>query len=130
MQWDNSDNAGFSKGKPWLGVNKNYKYINYASQKNDPNSILTFYKKLIALRKQIKCLIYGDFHPVYANDRIMIYQRKLNDETYTTALNFSFNKIKPPKKFASLLSGMQIISASGEKYEGLLLPWDGVLVKN
>jgi oligo-1,6-glucosidase len=130
MQWDNGDNAGFSKGKPWLGINKNYKYINYASQKNDPDSILTFYKKLIALRKQIKCLVYGDFHPVYANDRIMIYQRKLNDETYTVALNFSFNKVKPPKKFAGLLSGTQIVSASGEKCEVSLLPWDGVLVRN
>jgi len=130
MQWDNSDNAGFSKGKPWLGINRNYKYINYASQKNDPNSILAFYKKLIALRKQIKCLIYGDFYPIYANDRIMIYQRKLNDEVYTAALNFSFNKVKPPKKFASLLLGTQIVSASSEKCEGVLLPWDGVLIKN
>jgi oligo-1,6-glucosidase len=130
MQWNDSDNAGFSKGKPWLGINKNYKYINYASQKNDPDSILTFYKTLIALRKQTKCLVYGDFHPVYANDRIMIYQRKLDGETYTTALNFSFNKVKPPKKFAGLLSGTQVVSASGVKYEGSLLPWDGVLVRN
>jgi len=129
MQWDDSDNAGFSKGKPWLGINKNYKFINYASQKNDPDSILTFYKKLITLRKQTKCLVYGDFHPIYSNDRIMIYQRNLNDETYTVALNFSFNKIKPPKKFVGLLSGTRIISASGEKYEGSLLPWDGVLIK-
>jgi oligo-1,6-glucosidase len=130
MQWDNSDNAGFSKGKPWLGVNKNYKFINYASQKNDPDSILTFYKKLIALRKQTKCLVYGDFLPVYADTCIMIYQRKFNDETYTVALNFSFNKVKPPKKFAGLLLGAQVVSASGEKCEGSLLPWDGVLVRN
>jgi oligo-1,6-glucosidase len=130
MQWNDSDNAGFSKGKPWLGVNKNYKYINYASQKNDPDSILTFYKTLIALRKQIKCLVYGDFYPIYANDRIMIYQRKLDGETYTAALNFSFNKVNPPKKFASLLLGTQVVSASGMKYEGSLLPWDGVLVRN
>jgi oligo-1,6-glucosidase len=129
MQWDDSDNAGFSRGKPWLGINKNYKYINYASQKNDPDSILTFYRMLIALRRQTKCLVYGSFHPVYADDRIMIYQRKLDDETYAVALNFSFNKVKPPEKFAGLLSGTQVVSASGGKYEGLLLPWDGVLVR-
>jgi len=130
MQWDDSDNAGFSKGKPWLGINKNYKYINYASQKNDPDSVLSFYRMLIALRKQTKCLVYGDFRPVYANDRVMIYQRKLDDETYTVALNFSFCKFKPPKKYAGLLSGTKVVSASGGKYESLLLPWDGLLVKN
>jgi oligo-1,6-glucosidase len=130
MQWDDTDNAGFSKGKPWLGINKNYKYINYASQKNDPDSVLSFYKMLISLRKKTKCLVYGDFRPVYANDRIMIYQRKLDDEAYTVALNFSFNKIKLPKKYAGLLSGTKLVSASGWKYESFLLPWDGVLVKN
>jgi len=65
-----------------------------------------------------------------ANDRVMIYQRKLDGESYTVALNFSFSKIKPPKKHAGLLSGTKVASASGGKYEGLLLPWDGLLVKN
>jgi len=132
MQWDDSENAGFSKSKPWLPVNDNYKHINYASQKNDPDSILSFYKKMIALRKNNKCLIYGEFIPVYADDRVMIYQRKTeNKNVYTIALNFSSNTVKIPKKFADLFSGAQIVSASGEKYEYsksvYLLPWDGVL---
>jgi len=129
MQWNDSGNAGFTKGKPWLGINKNYKFINYASQKNDPNSILSFYKKMITIRKNSKCLIYGEFIPVFADTQIMIYQRKLEAEVYTIALNFSFRNAKVPKKFARLFSGEQIISASGEKYANGLAAWDGVLVK-
>ena len=134
VQWDDSENAGFTKGKPWLGVNKNYKCINYASQKNDTNSILNFYKALITLRKNNKCLVYGEFQPVYADNRIIIYQRKLNgenqkSETFTIALNFSSKTVKLPKKFLHLFSGKLMTSASGEKTDGFLLPWDGVLVE-
>jgi len=129
MQWNDDLNAGFSKGKPWLGINKNYKYINYASQKNDLSSILSFYKKLIAFRKNSECLIFGEFMPVYADDRLMIYQRRLEKEFFTIALNFSSRIVKPPKKFAQLFSGTYVTSASGEKWEGTLLPWDGILIK-
>jgi glycosidase len=130
MQWDNSENAGFTKGKPWLGINSNYRYINHASQKNDSNSVLNFYKTLITLRKNTRCLVYGEFLPIFADDHIMIYQRRLDGETYTIALNFSFRKIKVPKKHAPLFSGEQIASASGENWEGSLIPWEGILVKN
>jgi len=136
MQWDDSENSGFSKGKPWLGINGNYKYINYASQKNNQDSILNFYKSLIALRKNNDCLVYGEFIPVYADTNIIIYQRKLEKETYTIALNFSSRNARIPKKYAGNLSGILIASASdGMKQEeqksvSSLLPWDGVLIKN
>ena len=131
MQWDNSENAGFSRGKPWLGVNRNYRHINYASQKNDPGSVLNFYKALIALRKNSECLVYGEFLPLYADNRLMIYQRKRGDEIYTVALNFSSRTVKPPARFAGLLSQTPVISASGRtEWEGSLLPWEGILVRN
>jgi hypothetical protein len=60
----------------------------------------------------------------------MIYQRKLESETYTIALNFSSRTVKLPKKFAGLFLGTQVTSASGGKCDGSLQPWDGVLVKN
>ncbi|MCL2802206.1 MAG: alpha-glucosidase [Treponema sp.] len=142
VQWDSSENAGFTKGKPWLGVNKNYKYINYASQKDDVNSVLNFYKKLIALRKKSKCLVYGEFIPVHADDRIMIYQRKLvhesltkdrsDNEVFTIALNFSYKTVKLPKKHLHLFKAgankTQIASASGEIIRDRLLPWDAILL--
>ena len=145
MQWDNTENAGFSKVKPWLGINKNYKYINYSSQKNNPDSVLSFYKKLITLRKETKCIVHGEFLPVFADSRLMIYQRKLDEETFTIALNFSYRSVSLPKKFAPLFVGTLIanasganasgtkvsgVYASGAKPENVLLPWDGVLIKS
>jgi oligo-1,6-glucosidase len=131
MQWENSENAGFSRGKPWLGVNRNYRHINYASQKNDPGSVLNFYRALIALRKNSECLVYGEFLPLYADNRLMIYQRKQGDETYTVALNFSSRTVKPPARFAGLLSQTPVISASGRtEGGGPLPPWEGILVRN
>jgi len=127
MQWDDTENAGFSRTQPWLGVNRNYRHINYASQKNDPGSVLNFYRALIALRKNSQCLIYGEFLPLYADNRLMIYQRKLGSETYTIALNFSSRTIKLPAQFAALFSGKPLICASGSPEHGRLPPWEGIL---
>ena len=128
MQWDAGENAGFSKGKPWLGVNKNYKYINYAAQKNDPKSVLNFYKTLINLRQKSDCLKSGEFIPLYACDRLLFYQRKLGDEVYTVALNFSSKKIKLTEKAPGLLTGEPLIASTDRKtLEDHLLPWEGVL---
>ena len=130
MQWDDSVNAGFSGVKHWLGVNGNYKSVNYASQEKDSRSVLSFYKRMIALRKNNKCLVCGAFIPVYADTRVMIYQRGSDDETYTIALNFSSNTVNPPKKYSELFSGALIINTSGEKFEGRLPAWEGILIKN
>jgi oligo-1,6-glucosidase len=129
MQWDSGENAGFSTVKPWLGINANYRHINYAAQKNDPSSVLNFYKTLIALRQKSECLKSGEFIPLYADDRLILYQRKLGDEVFTSALNFSSKKLKLPRKAAGFLEGTLIVS-SAEKAElnGFLLPWEGVLV--
>ena len=130
MQWDGGENAGFSRAKPWLGVNANYRYINYASQKDNPGSVLNFYKTLIALRQKTGCLKQGEFIPLYADNRLMCYRRKLGDEVYTIALNFSPREITLPKKAAGFLTGTPCISAAGRTaLEGKLLPWEGILLK-
>jgi len=136
MQWDHSINAGFSKVKPWLGINKNYKYINYTAQKSEHDSILNFYKVLINFRKNNRCLVYGEFLPVYADDRIIVYRRTLSYENskeaedYTVALNFSYKTIKVPKEVLPYFSGAVVFSASGRaELTGSLLPWDGVIIK-
>ncbi|MCL2758891.1 MAG: alpha-glucosidase [Treponema sp.] len=130
MQWDKTPNAGFTDGKPWLRVNKNYRFINRASQKEDADSVLNFYKKMITIRKNNNCLIHGEFIPVYADNRIMIYQRRLEQEQYIVALNFSSYMVRFPKKLEGLFSGTFITSASGERSYGCLYPWDGMIIKN
>jgi glycosidase len=128
VQWAESENAGFSRGKPWLGINCNYRYINYASQRNDPDSVLNFYKNIIILRKNNECLIYGEFLPLYADNRLMIYQRKFGNESYIIALNFSSHRVKISKMIKCFLHGTVCVSSSGRTaLDGYLLPWEGVL---
>ena len=80
VQWDSSKNAGFTTGTPWLPLNPNYKKINVAQQEKDPESVLSYYKKLTALRKNPEykeTMVYGDFVPFMANeDRLMAFYRK------------------------------------------------------
>lgn len=108
VQWDNSANAGFSKEKPWLPVNPNYKRINVASQIQDPESLLSYYKKLTALRKNPvykETLVYGDFVP-YMEDRhnLMAYYRK-GDKTLLVLGNFQKapQTIKLPAPYKEIL---------------------------
>lgn len=80
VQWDSSENAGFTTGTPWLPLNPNYKKINVAQQEKDPESVLSYYKKLTALRKNPEykeTMVYGDFVPFMAEeDRLMAFYRK------------------------------------------------------
>ena len=81
IQWDNSINAGWSTGaKPWLKINPNYKKINVENQINDENSILSFYKKLIKVRKDKEyeeTFVYGDFkHHLKDNKNVFVYTRE------------------------------------------------------
>ena len=79
MHWDDSENAGFTTGEPWLKVNPNYKRINLASQKDDPNSVYNFYRQLVQLRKNEayhETLVYGTTVPYLAEQKnLMAYWR-------------------------------------------------------
>ena len=91
MQWDCTENSGFTSGTPWLSVNPNYHEINVKSQQNDPDSLLSFYKKLTALRKDPdykETIVYGDLIP-YLEDQhnLMAYFRK-GEKTLLVIGNF------------------------------------------
>ena len=92
FQWDASANAGFTTGTPWLKVNRNYTKINLESQKNDPDSVYQYYRRLLALRKDpayAETVVYGDLLPVFEDqDRIMAYYRKSADQTLLVIGNY------------------------------------------
>lgn len=69
MQWDNSQNAGFTEGTPWIGVNPNYPVINAKNEQENPDSVFHFYRKIIALRHHHEALVYGEFSPVFLRDK-------------------------------------------------------------
>lgn len=91
MQWSDEANAGFTAGTPWLKVNPNYASINAANQLDDPDSILNFYKKMIALRKDPaykETIVYGALEPVWKErHNLMAYYRK-GDKTLLVAGNY------------------------------------------
>ncbi len=76
VQWNAEKNAGFTTGDPWFPVNENYTEINVAAQENDPESLLNFYRKLIAFRKSNKVVLYGDYYEYYKKDKqFYVYER-------------------------------------------------------
>ena len=90
MQWDDSEQAGFTDGESWIKVNPNYKEINAAQQLEDPNSIFHYYQKLIRLRKEKDIIVYGGFEPLYRDDeQIFAYIRRQEQEKLLTVCNFS-----------------------------------------
>ncbi|MBM4762012.1 alpha-glucosidase [Bacillus sp. B15-48] len=88
MQWTDEKNAGFTSGTPWLKINPNYKEINVKKELADPNSIYTYYKKLIEIRKKKSSLLYGSFKLILAeHEYIFSYLRVLNDEIILVITN-------------------------------------------
>ena len=78
VQWDDSPNAGFTTGTPWIAVSPNYTAINAAAEAKDPGSVLNYYKQMIALRKSHLGLVYGSFQPLAEDDpQIFAYRRTL-----------------------------------------------------
>lgn len=88
MQWDGSENAGFTTGTPWLGIPANHTYINVEDESKDPDSVLAFYKKLVALRKENEIIADGQIRFTDAgNDNIISYERTLNGQTLSVFCN-------------------------------------------
>ena len=113
MQWSGEENAGFTTGTPWLKVNPNYRRINVADQERDPDSVLRYYRRLIALRKcdeYRELFTYGTFVPAFTDrEGIMAYYRQLDGVRVLVAANFgkeiaSLTLEYPAKKL--LLSNM------------------------
>ncbi|WP_270506905.1 alpha-glucosidase [Paraclostridium sordellii] len=94
MQWDDSNFGGFSKSKPWININPNYKTINVKNQINDEDSILNFYKTMIKIRKSNEALIYGEYKLILEDDKnIYAYKRVLGSDEFIIITNMSNEKV-------------------------------------
>ena len=95
MQWDASENAGFTTGTPWIAVNPNYKKINVADQLKREDSVFNYYKKLIRLRKENEIIVYGNYELLLPEDEnIFAYVRSLDGKKLLTVCNFSKSEQK------------------------------------
>ncbi len=96
MPWNSAENAGFTSGKPWMALNPSYLNVNVADENRDPDSVLNFYRKLIALRKNpaySEVLTWGKFHPVYKeNEGIFAYYRYTEPKNILIICNFGMER--------------------------------------
>ena len=108
MQWDDSANAGFTTGTPWIKVNDNYDKINAKSQVDDPDSIFSCYKKLVQLRKDYPVFVDGKFTLLLEDDEnIFAYSRKNEEKTMIVVCNFFDKEI--PMPLAKECEGMEVL---------------------
>lgn len=102
VQWDDTENAGFTTGTPWIAVNPNYKEINAAAELKDPGSVFHYYQKLIALRKQLPIIVYGKYTLLLPEDEnLFVYTRELDKEKLLVVCNFTSEEqeFDLPKEF-------------------------------
>jgi glycosidase len=108
MQWDGSENAGFTKGTPWLAVPPTYMTHNVADESKDPNSVLEFYKSVLKLRHTNRALRDGSYTALNENDaNVLSYLRVFERQGVVVALNMS----STPQTIKLDLKGNGFISA-------------------
>ena len=97
VQWSNLENAGFTTGQPWIDIPENYHSINVEAAINDENSVLHTYRKLIQLRHEHDIVTYGSIEPLHMeHDKLFIYKRHYNEETWLIIANFSKESCEIP----------------------------------
>ena len=129
MQWSAEPNAGFTTGRPWLGINSNYVKVNYEEQKNREDSILNFYKQMIAFRASSETLKYGEFTPIFGSKQILAYARSQSkEEQLAVVLNMSGKPASMPVDH-SLVGRVIVSNTNKTDFDGTLAPWEGVILK-
>ena len=130
MQWDASDNGGFTSGTPWLQVNKNYKTINAAAQVNDPDSVFAYYKKLIALRHTNEVMVNGVYDVLIPDHpQIYAYTRTLGDKQLLVLCNDSDTNVAIPAELQEKIHAAKNILIQNYKDtdESTLRPYEAVV---
>ncbi|HJF84706.1 MAG TPA: alpha-glucosidase [Megamonas hypermegale] len=128
MQWNNSENAGFTQSKPWYRVNPNYSQINVENALADENSVFYCYQKLIKLRRENPIMVYGDYALLLPDDEnIYAYTRTYQDKTWLVICNFYKNSVE----FSLNGTGKVLISnyenSCTDLKNGRLRPYEAVI---
>ena len=122
VQWSAEENAGFTTGKPWFYVNENYKEINVADQEIDENSVLNFYRKAIALRRELSCVKNGNYKEYgKMSSSLYTYSREDDKEKILVVCSFSKKnrKWKVPADFD--ISTSELLLANYDNLDGVTL---------
>jgi oligo-1,6-glucosidase len=134
FQWNDSENAGFTNGSPWLKVNPNYKEYNAEAQDKNPNSILNYFRRMAKVRKQHPVLLYGHYHLLDKDHtQVYAYTRTLKDEKFLVLLNFSKEDVeyRIPGAFRHdeevLINNYETFDQHADKV--VLKPYQGIVMK-
>ena len=126
FQWSDSENAGFTAGKPWLKVCDDYRRYNAEDEASRTDSVLNFFKEAIKLRKETKALVYGDFTPAKANKSpVYCYFREYEDEKYYVELNLG----KTPQPKPTNIYNYDLILSTNDNNSDILKPFEGNIYK-
>ena len=126
LQWDASENAGFSTATPWLPVHDDYATCNVEAQEADPGSPLVWYRTLASLRAARPELIAGDWQELLSDDEnVFAFERTLEDARTVTLTNFSDKNVEYDE---SLVAGLSVLAGSqGDATPGALRPLEAVI---
>ena len=127
FHWSDTENAGFTTGKPWLKVSSDYRRFNAQDEAEREDSVLNFYKKAIALRKETPALVYGEFIRAEGiNAPVFCYYREYNDELYYVELNLGKKVQERP---IDMNNAKLLLSTKGTPSANQLKPFEGNLYK-
>lgn len=132
MQWSGEKNAGFSQGRPWIGIPDNYSYLNVEREEEDRDSVLNYYRKLISLRKEYPVIQEGDIRFLCRRQKeIFAYRRRLNGEEILVVNNLSNEPVKL-EKMLSVKGGRKLIGnyqkENQEETLKVLRPYESIVV--
>ena len=120
MQWDDTENGGFTSGEPWFYVNQNYQEVNVAEQEKDPDSLLQFYRRAVRLRKSLPAVRYGTFRQFRPLDRkLFVYERRSKGQRLLVICSYT----KEPVRFRAprgydLEKGELVLCSHGDERKG------------
>lgn len=127
VQWDDSPQAGFTAGTPWIAVNPNYTTINAKAETADFNSVFHYYKKLIALRKENPIMVYGKYEALMEdNEQLFVYTRTMDNEKLLVVCSFCDHETKftIPAEFVGTSCLISNIENVYDKAEMTLRPYE------
>jgi oligo-1,6-glucosidase len=131
VQWDDGPSAGFTTGEPWIAVNPDHVEVNVAAQRDDPDSVLAHYRRLIALRHSEPAVVEGDFTMLLPQDeRVYAFVRRLGRTELLVLGNFSADEVAAPVPDAEAWASAEVVvgragSPAADGSPLVLGPWEG-----
>lgn len=130
MQWDDSSNAGFTSGVPWLPVAADYARVNVAAQRDDPSSLFSLYRRLLRVRRASEALRGGSYRAVRAPGGVYVFERAASRERLRVALNFTSaaRRVRIATDRGALVLSTEDGREGIDAREAVLGPLEGVIV--